>query len=195
MVVTVLAVSRTLVHVCGKLTQKSHSLSFPLRSLLFHTNHSKSDYCHGVTDFLTHLSSFLTFLTAYTQTHQQCVHRYIWLITGSRQHISTHALTPNPISAFIHRVCGCSGLPQTSYTATIATGRIARLLPGRPKLASPAAARLTQTRILRPAKDVSDRPLGKLSTLEHSKGPRDSYLTFRPSAVWPAVWPTPLTNG
>ena len=33
----------------------------------------------------------------------------------------------------------------------------------------PAAARLTQTRILRPAKDASDRPLGKLTTLEHSR--------------------------
>jgi len=44
---------------------------------------------------------------------------------------------------------------------------------GFPAMASPATppspADESQTRILRPAKDASDRPLGKLTTLEHSE--------------------------
>ena len=60
-----------------ELTQKSHSLSFPLYSLLFHTIHSKSDYCHTALLSFSLISHHFSLFSSHTQTHQQRVHRHI----------------------------------------------------------------------------------------------------------------------
>jgi len=94
-----LAVGRTLIRVCGNQLKESHSLTFPLRSLLFHTIRSKSYYCHTALPTFSLISHHCSLFSPHTQTHHQLAHPYIWLITwdpSAHQHTSTHT-KPNKV--------------------------------------------------------------------------------------------------
>jgi len=70
------------------IAQRVNSLRFSLRSLLFHTVHSKSDNCPAALVFLTYLS-FLS----------DSVSRYIYVAQpepSARQHTNTHT-QPNKV--------------------------------------------------------------------------------------------------